>query len=559
LRLRALVAVAAALLAACGGSSSSSSTPAVKRVLLISVDGLHQVDVANHVAAHPDSTLAALASNGITYTGARTTTPSDSFPGLLALVTGGSPKTTGVYYDDSYDRTMFSPGDITCAAAPGAETTFAENLDYDLSKIFSGGINPDNLPRRLVDGECQVVWPHQFLQVNTVFEVVLASGGFTAWSDKHPAYELVSGPSGRGVVDLYTPEINSDPHTAGTVNGVNIAASIGTTVSTPGCNATNSILKSSSVDSSSLTDITYCTKTTEAYDDSKVQSIINQIDGKRSDGSGQQVVPTVFGMNFQAVSVGQKLTPCGYTDAAGTPSACLAEALTHTDASLGRIVAELKAKGLYDSTLIIVTAKHGQSPIDKTKVQMEIAGLGAVIDPADIISGVDPSFTNGGGGGGGFLMVDDGGPFWARTGANLTAITAALQGAVTQIHADVLPSGTVFTGTNGVIVGAQLKSLFGDPSVPGSLAAARAPDAFIQPNAGVIYSGSGKKRAEHGGGTVDDTAVALIVSRPSIAKTTVTDAVSTRQVAPTILKQLGLDPQQLQAVAAESTPVLPGL
>ena len=360
-------------------------------------------------------------------------------------------------------------------------------------------------------------------------------------------------------MDLYTPEINSDPHSAGTINGVNVAAAIGTTTSTGGCNPTNSILKSTSVDSSALTDITYCTKTTEAYDDTKVQSIVNQIDGKGSDGAGLQEVPTIFGMNFQAVSVGQKLTPCGYTDAAGTPSACLAEALAHTDASLGRIVAELSARGLRDSTLIIVTAKHGQSPIDRSKVQMEIATLGAVVDPAVVISGVDSSFTNGGGGGGGFLMVDDGGPFWASNGASLAAITTALQGAVTRIHADVLPAGTVFTGTSGVIVGAQLKTLFGDPSVAGSLAAARAPDAFVQPNAGVIYSGSSKKRAEHGGGTVDDTAVALIVSRPSIARATVTDAVSTRQVAPTILKQLGLDPLKLQAVVAESTPVLPGL
>jgi arylsulfatase A-like enzyme len=34
------------------------------------------------------------------------------------------------------------------------------------------------------------------------------------------------------------------------------------------------------------------------------------------------------------------------------------------DAAIGEIVAELKSQGLNDSTAIIITAKHGQSPID---------------------------------------------------------------------------------------------------------------------------------------------------------------------------------------------------
>ncbi len=58
----------------------------IKRVLLISVDGLHALDVSNYVAAHPGSALAELASHGITYSNARTPANSDSFPGLLALV-----------------------------------------------------------------------------------------------------------------------------------------------------------------------------------------------------------------------------------------------------------------------------------------------------------------------------------------------------------------------------------------------------------------------------------------------------------------------------------------
>lgn len=54
----------------------------VKHVLLISVDGLHAVDLTNYVATHPDSTLAQLSKHGVTYTNNSTSIPSDSFPGL---------------------------------------------------------------------------------------------------------------------------------------------------------------------------------------------------------------------------------------------------------------------------------------------------------------------------------------------------------------------------------------------------------------------------------------------------------------------------------------------
>jgi predicted AlkP superfamily pyrophosphatase or phosphodiesterase len=68
----------------------------VSHVLLISVDGLHQRDLSRFIAGHPGSALAQLSRSGVTYDDAHATTPSDSFPGLLALVTGGTPKSTGV-------------------------------------------------------------------------------------------------------------------------------------------------------------------------------------------------------------------------------------------------------------------------------------------------------------------------------------------------------------------------------------------------------------------------------------------------------------------------------
>jgi hypothetical protein len=87
----------------------------------------------------------------------------------------------------------------------------------------------------------------------------------------------------------------------------------------------------------------------------------------------------------------------------------------------------------------------------------------------------------------------------------------------------------------------------------------RTPDIIVQPNVGVVYTGSLKKQSEHGGFAHDDTNVMLLVSNPSLRAKTVTSFVETTQVAPTILKLLGLDPGKLDAVRKEGTPVLPGL
>ena len=87
----------------------------------------------------------------------------------------------------------------------------------------------------------------------------------------------------------------------------------------------------------------------------------------------------------------------------------------------------------------------------------------------------------------------------------------------------------------------------------------RTPDIIVIPNVGVVYTGDLKKQSEHGGFAWDDTNVMLLVSNPSLEGRTVHSFVETPQVAPTILKFLGLDPDDLDAVRKEGTPVLPGL
>jgi len=110
---------------------------------------------------------------------------------------------------------------------------------------------------------------------------------------------------------------------------------------------------------------------------------------------------------------------------------------------------------------------------------------------------------------------------------------------------------------------ASLETMFNKAGIPtkfgGKGGDSRTPDIIVQPNIGVIYSGSSKKQAEHGGFAFDDTNVMLLVSNPSLQSKTLTTFVETAQVAPTILKLLGLDPNALDAVQAEGTPVLPGL
>lgn len=498
----------------------------IRHVLLISVDGLHALDVAGYVKSHPNSAMAELSGHGVTYSNARTPSNSDSFPGLLALVTGGSPVSHGLFYDVSYDRTFFDPTNATCIGPAGNQMVFDESIDlYNAANVSLDVIDPTKLPRRLVNGKCVPVFPHEAIRTNTIFEVVKAAGGRTAWADKHPAYDLVNGPSGKGVDDLYTPEITN-------VNGFDATVSVVCTVEN---------------------------------DQKKVQAIINEIHGLTHDGKAAAGTPAVFGMNFQAVSVGQKLAhdnaaaSCnqadgnalrgksgGYTDGAGTPTEVLAYGLDKTDQALGRMIRALKDQGIYDSTLFIVTAKHGQSPINPVKVNKpgHFADLVATLPDAGTNPGAlaIASANNCSTGSCGFVQDDDIALIWLENQSDTKSV------------ADYLNANAKSLFIEEVMAGDELKLKFNDPTTD-----SRTPDIIVQPVYGTIYTGSGKKNAEHGGFSFGDTNVGLIVSNPNLAARVVKSPVATSQVAPTILRALGLDPQALRSVRIEQTKELPGL
>ena len=126
----------------------------------------------------------------------------------------------------------------------------------------------------------------------------------------------------------------------------------------------------------------------------------------------------------------------------------------------------------------------------------------------------------------------------------------------TQTTADVLTlaANESIYGQGEIFAGPNLDLVFNDPLVD-----SRTPDIIVAPNVGVIYTGGKAKVAEHGGFANDDRNVMLLVSNPAMQGSTYTSQVETRQIAPTVLKALGLDPTQLQAVQQEGTVELPGL
>ena len=132
----------------------------------------------------------------------------------------------------------------------------------------------------------------------------------------------------------------------------------------------------------------------------------------------------------------------------------------------------------------------------------------------------------------------------------------------------MLESDAAMAGIGQIFYGASLTTMFNAPGVPNDPGPCcflrpggdpRTPDIIVAPNVGVVYTGSSKKQSEHGGFANDDTNVMLLVSNPHIAAQTIHSFVETTQVAPTILQILGLDPDKLDAVRMEGTPVLPGL
>jgi hypothetical protein len=462
-------------------SSAVSSGP-IKHAVLISLDGFHDFDLTNYANGHPSSAMARLLNQGVRYSNAYTTGPSDSFPGALAFMTGGGPFSTGILYDNIWDDKLSPPGS-NCATV-GTEVLYDESVNTGNGDSWTPSIDPTLLPLDPANG-CTPVYPHQFLKVNTIFNVASAAGLVTAYADKHPTYEIYNGPSGPAATDLYLTEssaFNSD-------------------FNPPEININ---------------------------DDMKVQAMLSWIDGYNHDRTKKIGVPSIFGMNFQAPNVYQK--NYAYANASGTPTSGLSSGFDFVDQELGKILAEMDAQGITNSTLFILAAKHGQSPVDPTLKKTTDDG-----PYATLVNSVAPNLLAN-------LTDDTEAIIWLTDHSKAQQVAAVLQANLAQVG-----GGTVY-------VGQALDALLG-----GKMSANRRPDVIVDSTLGVIYSSHPQKLMEHGGFHEQDRHVAMLVSNPSLAASTVSSSVTNQQVAPTILKALGLDPQSLQAVQKESTALLPGL
>jgi Type I phosphodiesterase / nucleotide pyrophosphatase len=559
-QLRRGVAVAASVAAVLGTgalagatAASAAGTPAtpaghhgsaIKHVLLISVDGLHQQDLAWYVHTYPHSVLAGLYKHGLEYSAAMTPFPSDSSPGMVAQVTGGDPRVTGIYYDDTWNHNVFPAGTTNCSGpVPGGEAAYMEAIDVNSNSIDAGQglaglpgsilqmtgnpndvLNPAAMP---VDPTtCKPIYPNQYLKVNTIFNVAHNHGLRTAWSDKHPAYQMFDGPSGNGVDDFFTPEINSQALPASQWGVGN--------------------------------DWTKDNAATMQYDSYKVQAILNEIDGYDHSGAHHVSTPAIFGMNFQTISTAQKLPTSdgltgGYLAGGLIPGPLLTRALNWLDGEIGMMVARIQADHLAGSTAIIISAKHGQSPTNPNDL--------ARVPDGPIISAINAAWTALHPSAGKLVIFstdDDGMLLWlsdrSQAAANFVKhylLTHSASG--NDINGN--PITVSASGLKKVYAGEEAADFVGVPkSDP------RHPDIIGIAQHGVVYTGGKAKIAEHGGDDLQDRNVPILITVPGLRDGRGFDApVETTQIAPTILALLGLNPRALDAVRIEHTQVLPGL
>ena len=526
----------------------------IKHVLLLSIDGMHAVDFYNctHGIAGANGgepycpNMAALSQTGIEYVNAVSSKPSDSFPGMAALASGGTPKSTGLYYDVAYDRSLDPPATTTGTGLAGGRCTpyttptgtttdNDQGIDIDDTKLNGGApgaglteggtasIDPKKLERDPQNG-CAPVYPWNFIRVNTAFGVIHAAGGYTAWIDKHPSYSFVGGPGGKGLDDYYSPEVNS------------------TVVPLPGVKTLDGAPCDPIRDPVGVSAWNASFENIQCYDAIKVYALLNEIAGKTHSGA-PAVVPAVFGMNFQSVYVGQSVNEAGvavggYKDAAALPSAELLQEIEYVDTAIGEIVSALKTAGIYKDTLIIITAKHGESPIDPTRYVADGTNTPATLLGPAIPYSESPLNTTGIG-----ATEDDVSVLWLKKGASVAAAV------------DLLETDAAKIGLGEIYYGPTLALNYNVGGLePGE--DPRSPDIIVTPNVGVTYSSSTAMIGDHGGFVHDDTNVMLLVANPSFTPQTVSAEAQTIQVAPTMVEVLGLNPTALDAVKIEGTSAL---
>ena len=86
------------------------------------------------------------------------------------------------------------------------------------------------------------------------------------------------------------------------------------------------------------------------------------------------------------------------------------------------------------------------------------------------------------------------------------------------------------------------------------------PDIVLQPRAGVVWTSEGDRSLMFHGGMLDeDTHVALMISGAQLTGRSDPTYVPTTQLAPLLLRALGMEKFDLGALHLEHSPALPGI
>ncbi|HEV3053477.1 MAG TPA: hypothetical protein VGX45_02400, partial [Solirubrobacteraceae bacterium] len=303
---------------------------------------------------------------------------------------------------------------------------------------------------------------------------------------------------------------------------------------------------------------------------------VNELNGFDHSGQHWVGVPAILGMNFQTVSVAEKVDSpstltqnpdgsytegptelAGYLPGGTTPGPLLTSAFDYVNAQLEQMVDTIQQDGLASSTAIIITAKHGQSPQDPLQLKR--------IADGPIISAINAAWTAKTGDTNPLIVAGTDDDLWqsylsvkTQDAADFVKTYLWDHPATAQLYNnDGVDRGTESVAHSGlaqIYAGHDAAAFFGVPySDP------RYPDVFGRVQVGVVYTG-GTKIAEHGGDNPGDRDVPILVYAPgTVGRASNGQSVETTQVAPTILQLLGLDPNQLQAVQQEGTQVLPGI
>ena len=236
-------------------------------VLIVSIEGLRAVNLANFVASHPESTLGELSRRGVTFTNAHVPWP-DSAAGLMAIVTGGSPISTGIFSGEGYDRALARSG-----CAPSATEL---NLKARSAEV------------RTASAGCGVEAVHQLVRVNSMFDLVHAAGGRTAWADANAAHaDLLRGPSGSGLDEVF-------------------------------------VAKASAA---------------EASDKECVDAVIGWM------GHDVAKTPRLFGLSLGGLDAAERSVPLVRSAVVGNVAGVKRSPMEHVDAEVGRIIAGLEERG----------------------------------------------------------------------------------------------------------------------------------------------------------------------------------------------------------------------